>query len=238
MTEKLYWKDAYMTEFEAKVTKVDGKRLYLDKTAFYPAGGGQPNDAGRMSVNGKEYKIVDVKKERDEIMHISDTDFDATPNQTAKGMIDWDRRYACMRLHTTVHLIDAVFEKFYTSGMLTGGQIYPDRARFDVDMVGLTREKVQEILDKTNLIAKEGHDVVSKVISREEALSDQRLVRTEPGRELIKSLETVRVVEIVGVDEQADGGTHVKNTREIGEIRLNEYINKGTHNKRIEVVVV
>jgi misacylated tRNA(Ala) deacylase len=237
MTEKLYWRDMYQKEFEARVVKVLGNSVVLDRTCFYPTGGGEPNDTGRLMINGAEYGITDVKKEGEEITHYSGTAFNAKAGDAVRGVIDWDRRYAYMRLHTAIHLLDAVVEKFYASGMITGGQIYDDRARIDIDMQGLNREKLQEILDKTNSIAREGREVVARMISREEALKDPRLARTEPGKALINSLDSIRVVEIVGLDEQADGGMHVRNTSEIGAITLSKYENKGSHNKRVEITL-
>ncbi|MEM3405255.1 MAG: alanyl-tRNA editing protein [Candidatus Micrarchaeaceae archaeon] len=235
MTEKLYWKDQYMREFESKVTKVEGNKLYLEGTAFYPTGGGQPADTGRIIINGKEYRIADVANEGGEIAHISDTVFDVEAGAIAKGIIDWDRRYMHMRLHTAIHLLDAIVEKFYGSGMITGGQIFDDRARIDIDMPDLNKEKAAEIIARANSIAAEGHKVIAREIGKDEALGIERLARTEPGRELIKSLDKVRIVEIEGLDMQADGGTHVRNTSEIGTILLSNYENKGRHSKRVEI---
>lgn len=237
MTEKLYWKDMYQKEFEAKVTRVDGSSVVLDQTCFYPTGGGEPNDTGKLIINGTEYEIVDTKKEGDDIRHFGNKPFDAGVGDSVKGIVDWNRRYACMRLHTAIHLLDAVVEKYYSSGMITGGQIYPEKARIDIDMPELNREKLQEIVDKTNAMAKEGHEVFAKEIPREEALKIERLARTEPGKALINSLEHVRIVGIGEIDVQADGGTHVKNTKEIGEIRLGKYENKGSRHKRVEITV-
>lgn len=237
MTEKLYWDNAYLKEFEAKVIKIEGNAIYLDRTAFYPTSGGQPNDTGKILANGKEYRIIDVRKQSDEILHICETAPEIKVGDPINGLIDWERRYALMRLHTAIHLLDAVIERDYKSGMITGGQIYVDRARVDVNMEGLTREKVQEVIERCNAVAKEGHDVITKQITREEALNNPRIARTEPGKELIKSPPVIRVVEIVGIDEQMDGGTHVKNTKEIGELKMRAYENKGTFNKRIEVAL-
>ncbi|MEM0201812.1 MAG: alanyl-tRNA editing protein [Candidatus Micrarchaeaceae archaeon] len=235
MTEKLYWKDQYMREFESKVTKAVGNRIYLESTAFYPTGGGQPADTGKLFINGKEYKINDVESEGDEIVHISDAVFDVQAGASAKGMIDWDKRYMHMRLHTAIHLLDAIVERFYGSGMITGGQIFDDRARIDVDMPELNKEKAAEIITKANAEAAKGYRVSAREIDKDEALKMERLARTEPGRELIKSLDKVRVVEIEGLDMQADGGTHVRNTNEIGTMLLSNYENKGRHSKRIEI---
>lgn len=132
MTEKLYWKDMYMREFEASVVNADGNRLILDRTIFYPASGGQINDTGKIAVNGKEYKVIDVKKEKDNVVHITDSDVNAKPGDKAEGAIDWDKRYMHMRLHTAIHVIDGIIvTRQRIEGFSTGSQIYDDRARVD-----------------------------------------------------------------------------------------------------------
>ncbi|MGC8710028.1 MAG: alanyl-tRNA editing protein AlaXM [Candidatus Micrarchaeia archaeon] len=237
MTEKLYWNDMYAKEFDAKVIAARGNELVLDKTLFYPTGGGQPNDTGRIIHNGVEYKVTDVKGSNDDIVHFLDNAIDAHSGDSITGIIDWERRYMIMKYHTAIHLLDAIIEKNYGSGMLTGGQIYEDRARIDIDMQDLNREKAQEIIDTTNKVAAEGHEVIARFITRDEALKMPRLARTDPGSELIKNLDVVRVVEIKDVDVQADGGTHVSNTKEIGSIELSKYENKGKHSKRVEITI-
>ncbi len=237
MTEKVYLVDSYAKELEATVTRAESNQLVLDRTIFYPAGGGQPDDTGMITVNGAEYRVTGLKKEGDDVVHILDRNVDAKPGDAARCAIDWNRRYACMRLHTALHTLDGVIEVYYGSGMITGGQIYPERARIDIDMPDLSREKVQEILDKTNAVAKEGHRINCREISVEEAAKATRLARTEPGRKLLETLKRVRVVEIEGVDTQADGGTHVANTSELGTITLSNYENKGTRRKRIEIML-
>jgi misacylated tRNA(Ala) deacylase len=237
MTEKLYWNDAYAKDFEANVVKVDGNKVVLDKTLFYPTGGGQPHDTGKIIHGNDEYKVIDVYSENNEIVHVLDRNPSFNQNDKIKGEIDWDRRYRLMRLHTAIHLLDGVIEKYYGSGMLTGGQIYEDRARIDIDMQDLNKEKAEQIIEEANKVAEEGHEVNAMFLPRDEALKIERLARTETGRELIKNLENVRVVEIKGLDMQADGGTHVKNTKEIGKIRLSKFENKGKHNKRLEIVL-
>jgi len=237
MTVKLYLNDSYLREFDATVVRTSGNMLVLDRTAFYPEGGGQPNDIGTITIDNVVYNVVDLKKEGDDVIHVLDREVNSKPDAHAFGRIDWERRYACMRYHTALHIIDGIMETIFKSGMITGGQIYPDRAHMDMDMPGLNKEKVAEILEKTNSVAKEGHDVVIKELSKAEALAIPSLSRTEPGRRLLEKLESVRVVEIVGVDTQADGGTHIKNTKEIGTIALASYENKGAKRKRIEIVL-
>lgn len=237
MTEKVCLVDAYAKELDAKVERINGNELVLDRTIFYPAGGGQPDDKGTVSVNGIEYKVTALKKEGDDVVHVLDKPAIAKAGDTAHCRIDWEHRYACMRYHTALHTLDGVIETVYKTGMITGGQIYPDRARIDIDMPDLSRDKVDEIIAKTNEVASQGHPILIREISAEEAAKETRLARTEPGRELLKKLKTVRVVEITGLDVQADGGTHVKDTKELGRIELSNYENKGTRRKRIEIVL-
>ena len=234
MTEKLYWKDAYTREFEAEVAKADGKRLILDKTIFYPTGGGQLNDTGTVTAqDGETYRVVDVKQEGDEIVHFLDREF-VSGASSIKGSIDWERRYSLMRYHTAVHVVGATMEKEYHA-KFKGGMIYVDRAHIDWDMPELNRELSGKIIERSNAVIAEDRRVISRFISRDEALGIPDLVRTEPGRELIKRLEAVRIVEIEGFDTQTDGGTHVANTKEIGIVALSGFENKGAHSKRMEI---
>jgi misacylated tRNA(Ala) deacylase len=234
-TIKLYWKDAYLKEFESIVEKAEGNTIVLKETLFYPTSGGAPNDTGKMTIKGKEYQVVDVTKEGDEIIHVLDEMSDAAPGDAVQGRIDWERRYAVMRYHTALHLLDAVVEKNYSSGKITGGQIFVDRARMDLDMPELNKEVALKIIEQANAIALEGHGVSAREISREEALKIPNLARTEPGRQMIMGMSSIRLVEIEGLDFQMDGGTHVQNTNEIGKMSLNAYENKGAHRKRVDI---
>ncbi|MCL4552333.1 MAG: alanyl-tRNA editing protein, partial [Candidatus Marsarchaeota archaeon] len=185
----------------------------------------------------RQYRIVDVKKNGDEVLHYAEGQVDAKPGDAAHGQIDWDRRYALMRHHTAIHLLDGVVERNYKNGTITGGSIFPEKARIDFEMDGLNRELLQKILDDTNAIAQEGHRVFARQLTKEEALAIPNLARTEPGREMMKAMESVRVVEIEGVDMQMDGGLHVADTKEIGKMTLSKYENKGKHSKRAEIVL-
>jgi misacylated tRNA(Ala) deacylase len=237
VTEKVYLADSYAKELEARVVRVSGNRIVLDRTIFYPGGGGQPMDTGSLITGGKELKVIGVEKEGDDIVHVVEGDATVSDGDTVKCKIDWDTRYACMRYHSALHLLDGVIETRHGSGMVTGGQIYPDRARIDIDMPGLSRDKVAEILDETNRAAQEGHRITASEMTVEEALKIPRLSRTETGRKLLETLKSVRVIDIDGIDTQADGGTHVRDTKEIGTISLSAYENKGTRRKRIEIIL-
>lgn len=237
MTTKLYWQDAYLKEFDSEVKGINGSDVELDATAFYPTGGGVLHDTGTISCSGTDYRVVEVRKDNDTIFHKLETATELKPGDKVHGVIDWERRYSLMRYHTTVHLMDGIVEKKYSEGGITGGSIFPDRARIDFGMDTLNRELAEKIIGEANTVAGQAHAVSSRVITRDEALSMPNLARTEPGRELIRSMPEVRVVEIEGVDLQADGGLHVANTREIGTISLKSFENKGKHSKRIEVTL-
>jgi misacylated tRNA(Ala) deacylase len=237
MTVPLYWQDAYLKEFDSVIERAEGDRIVLRETAFYPTGGGAPNDTGKLTVNGRELRVVDVKKEGKEIFHVVDSEAGARAGDAAHGTLDWDRRYRIMRYHTALHLLDAVVERNHPGCLITGGQIFVDRARMDLDFPGLNRELAQKVIEEANAAAAEGHRVVAREIGRDEALAMPNLARTEPGRLMMMGMSSVRLVEIEGLDVQMDGGVHVANTSEIGRISLNAFENKGSRRKRIDVVL-
>ena len=238
MSEKIYWKDPYIREFDARIEKMRGKEFTLDRTAFYPGGGGQPCDTGRVIIEGKEHQIIESRKDGDDVLHISLDDVVSEEGAVVKGYLNWDKRYSYMRYHTAIHIISGVIENGYAESFSKGGQIYEDKARIDWDMPMLNKELAEKIIATSNKVAAEGHRVFAKNLSREEALKIPNLSRTEPGRALIQRLEEVRVVDIDGFNMQADGGTHVANTNEVGTIKLSKFENKGSHNKRIEFVLI
>jgi misacylated tRNA(Ala) deacylase len=141
-----------------------------------------------------------------------------------------------MKLHTALHIIDGVVEKMY-SGKITGSQIYDDRARIDFDVPGLDKAKAQEIIDNSQKVVNDNHKVTVKFLTKSEASAIQNIARTAPGEELLNSLDRVRIIDIEGFDFQLDGGTHVAQTKEVGKINITKYENKGSHNKRIEIVL-
>ncbi|MGC8478477.1 MAG: alanine--tRNA ligase-related protein [Candidatus Micrarchaeia archaeon] len=237
MTEKIYLEDAYAKEFDAVVVERKGNALILDRTVFYPTGGGQPCDTGVIESNEKTYKVIETKKEGEEVLHVIEGEANLNPRDSVHGRIDWERRYMHMRLHTAIHVLDAVMEK-RNAGVITGSQIYDDRARVDFNLPEMNREVASKILEDTQKVIDEGRKVYPKVLKKDEALGIENLSRTEPGRKLLESLEEVRVIVIEGFDMQMDGGTHVSNTKEIGKLVLAKFENKGSHNKRIEITLL
>lgn len=238
MTELLYQTDAYLQEFEASVTSVvEGSRaVVLDKTAFYPGGGGQPFDLGNLLVNNVVYPVDKVKKQGDDVLHFLGGDAPLpSPGSASRGTLDWARRYKLMRTHTALHVLcGAVFRDY--GALVTGGDMEPLKGRMDFEFETMRGELVREIEAAVNQEVAQARDVRVKILPREEAFRIPDLIRTKINL-LPEGIQQVRTVEIVGLDLQADGGTHVRNTSEVGTIRVADYKSKGAINKRIYIEV-
>ena len=187
MTEKLYLTDSYVKEFEAKVTAVEGNTVQLDRTAFFPTGGGQLCDTGTLEAAGRSYKVTETGKSGDDVLHKLESAEGLKVGDSVKGKIDWTRRYALMRLHTALHVMDAVVVKSYSNGQITGGQIYEHKARIDFDMEGVSRELVEKIIAESQKIIDEGHPVTVRFLSKEEAAKVEGLARTARERSCSRS---------------------------------------------------
>lgn len=234
MTELLYLRDHYMREFDAQVVKVDGDSIGLDKTAFYPTGGGQPNDLGKINWNGEAADVVDVSKKTGTALHRLKGAIPQT-GASVHGSIDWTRRYVFMRYHSALHVLCGLVYHMY-GGLVTGGQIYPEKARMDFDLEEISPERVREIENKCNDAIKDARPISVRFLPREEAMKHPDLIRTKINL-LPPDIAEVRVVEIEGLDVQADGGTHVANTKEIQGIKVVKTDNKGRINRRMEIVL-
>jgi misacylated tRNA(Ala) deacylase len=234
-TELLYATDAYLRAFDARVQEVtpDGG-VILDRTALYPTGGGQPHDLGTLSWPGGTASVVEVRKDGSRVVHRIEGDVPPVGTD-AHGEIDWDRRYALMRHHTALHSMSGVIFQLY-GATVTGGQMYPDRARMDFLLPDLSQERLQLIEERTNTLLAEAHPVSIRFYSRAEALEIPDLIRTRVNL-IPDSVLEIRVVNIEGIDQQADGGTHVANTREVGQVHIRGSENKGKGNKRLEIVL-
>jgi len=230
MENALYMNDSYLKEFEAVVESVkDDKYVILDKTAFYPTGGGQPHDTGVIVCNSEEYSVVYAGKFSGKISHeVAKPGLKAGDKIT--GKIDWERRYRLMRMHTAAHIIDAVLYK-EAGALCTGNQLGVDKSRIDFSLEALDRDKMQGYIDIANGYAKKAADVKIYFMKREEALKIPGIVKLAGA--MPPEVETLRIVEIPDVDMQADGGTQVKNTSEIGQISLLSVENKGKSNRRL-----
>ncbi len=236
MTELLFLEDSYLKEFTANVVEivVDENAVVLDRTAFYPTGGGQPCDFGVIMFDGKTSQVIKVKKIDGRILHFLESELPVL-NSKISGKIDWERRYKMMRTHTSMHLLSAVVWRDYHA-QVTGGNIEPLAGRLDFEFEKLSAEMTVEIEHKVNAEIKRGLDVTSEVLPRAEAEKIPDLIRTKINL-LPPSLTEIRVVKIGDLDLQADGGTHVKNTTEIGIIKIVGYKSKGRINKRIKIEI-
>ena len=235
MTRELFLEDSYRREFRAGVEKMDGREVILEETAFFPGGGGQPADKGAIGIGPVNAAVVDARREGGGIVHVLDRAIPDTVKEL-KGELDWVRRYAHMRHHTALHVLSGVIWKSFDA-KVTGGQMRAERARMDFSFPGeWTAEVVGEIERLTNEALAENRQVKVYGLPREEALGNPDLIRTQINL-VPERVKTVRIVEIEGLDTQADGGTHVANTREVGEIEITAHKSKGRHNKRVEFVL-
>ena len=231
----LFHTDSYLREFTAHITVVREHRVALDQTTFYPTGGGQPCDQGSLSTDGQQWAVVNVRKDGDEVWH----EVEGAPpaaGTVVTGSIAWDRRYALMRTHTALHMLAGVIWRNY-GAQVTGGNMEPLRARMDFEFESMRRELVEEIEQKVNQEVAAARPIHVSILPRVEAFAIPDLIRTKINL-LPEGIERVRIVDIVGLDLQADGGTHVANTREVGRIKIADYKSKGKINKRLEIAVV
>ena len=235
MTELLYLDDSYLREFAASVVSQDGHAVALARTAFYPGGGGQPPDLGWLRWPGGEARVTDMRREGETVWHVLEAGPGPIEGQEVRGALDWERRYAIMRYHSALHVMVGAIYHLY-GAKVTGGAIYPDRARMDFALEDLNKDTVTAIEAETNRVIQENRRILVRWMSREEFESAD-LVRL--ARDLVpRDVERIRVLEIEGFDAQADGGTHVASTREIGRLVITKTDNKGKFNRRLEIAVV
>jgi misacylated tRNA(Ala) deacylase len=235
MTGKLFLRDAYLREFDSRVVRVSGREVWLEHTAFYPGGGGQPHDKGTLKVGPVEARVVDVQRRDGEIVHVTDNPIPETVGHLV-GELDWQRRYAHMRYHTALHVLSAVLWRDF-GAKVTGGKMYADRARMDFSFPGgWTVEVVGEIERSANRELGRECPITVYELSPEEAAGRPELIRTRESL-VPEEIDSVRVVEIQDIDAQADGGTHVANTREVGHLSITSHKSKGRDNKRVEFVL-
>ena len=232
MTELLYLTDAYLQTFDAEVTgQVDGG-VVLDRTAFYPGGGGQPSDVGTLSAGDQSWTVTGMKRVEGELVHLLEGEPPAV-GTAVTGQLEWERRYRLMRTHTAMHVLCGVIWRDYGASV-TGGNMEPLKGRMDFEFERMQQELVAEIETAVNHEVAAARPLQAQILPREEAFQIPDLIRTKINL-LPEGITEVRTVEIVGLDLQADGGTHVANTREVGRIRVVDYKSKGKINKRIYV---
>ena len=234
MTEALYMKDSYLKNWDAKVVSVkDDKYIILDKTAFYPKGGGQPWDEGYIIKDGEKFNVVYVGKFSGEISHEVEKP-GLKEGDTVSCEIDWERRYTYMRYHTACHLVsNLLFRR--ANAKITGNQIELDKARMDFSMEDYSPEKLHTYVNEANEIIQKNLPVTIDYMSREEVLQKPELARLAIG--LPKNIKEFRIIKIGDIDEQVDGGTHVKSLNEIGEIEIIKTVNKGKNNRRLYFIL-
>jgi misacylated tRNA(Ala) deacylase len=232
MTELLCLTDSYLQEFEAAVTEQVEGGVVLDQTAFYPGGGGQPCDVGTLCAHGQTWDVTALKKVGGQVVHFIAGDLPVV-GMKVTGEIDWDRRYKLMRTHTAMHILCGVVWRDY-SASVTGGNMDPLQGRMDFEFETMQQELVAEIEAAINKEVEAARPVMVNVLPREEAFAIPDLIRTKINL-LPAGIQEVRTVELVGLDLQADGGTHVANTHEVGRLRVTNYKSKGKINKRIYV---
>ncbi len=234
MTELLYLSDSYLRVFDAAVTDVKDNAVTLDRTAFYPGGGGQPYDIGVITTDREQYKVTRVSKSGDEISHELDRSPPAVGTKV-QGILDWDRRYQLMRTHTALHILCGVVWRNY-GAKVTGGDMKPLEARMDFELEHMTADFAREVEALANKEIEAERPVSSMILPREAAFKIPDLIRTKINL-LPESIKEVRVVDINNLDTQADGGTHVANTREVGRIIIIKHESKGSINKHLRIAV-
>ncbi|OGO46714.1 MAG: Ala-tRNA(Pro) hydrolase [Chloroflexi bacterium RBG_16_64_43] len=234
MTDLMYYVDSYLREFDAQVVDSSPAGVVLDRTAFYPGGGGQPCDRGTLEVGGRTWSVLAVRKEGGRAVLEVEGD---PPAEGARvhARLDWDRRYALMRVHTAMHVLCGVIWRDY-SAHVTGGNMDVLHARMDFEFENMHQDLVREIEVRANREVDLAREVRVRLLPREQALAIPDLIRTKVNL-LPEGLREIRVVEIVGLDLQADGGTHLANTREVGAIRIVDYKSKGRINKRLAIAL-
>jgi len=221
MTELLYQQDSYVKEFEAKIVKSDGKNIILDETYFYPESGGQLADKGIIECNGISHEVKSVKKSGSDVIIELDSE-GLKEGDLVHGILDWEYRYFMMRSHTAAHCLSAVINR-ETQALVTGKQLGMDKSRVDFNLSDFNAGVAGAFVEKANEEIEKGYDVKWRIVSREEAESIPGVARLAKGLPL--GLKELRIVEIAGkngevLDMQACGGTHVRNTKEIGKLSV------------------
>jgi len=234
MTELLFHSESYVKEFQAIVTGVFDGGVVLDRTAFYTGGGGQPSDSGTLTDGDREYRVTGVKRSGGNLVHQIAGDLPAV-EATVNGLIDWDRRYLLMRTHTALHILCGVVWRDY-GALVTGGDMKPGEGRMDFEFENFSAEFVDELEIKVNAEVAADRDIHVNNLTRAEADQVPDLIRTKINL-LPPNIQKIRTIDIHGLDLQADGGTHVANTREVGVIKVVGHESKGRINKRIRIAL-
>ena len=234
MTEILCYDDSYLREFDATVTDMTSKGVVLDRTAFYPGGGGQPTDSGTLAVDGTSYTVKKLSRQDGKLVHEIDGDMPPV-GAGVHGVLDWDRRYLLMRTHTALHILCGVVWRDY-GAQVTGGNMQPGSARMDFELENMSADFAERMETLINEEVRASRPIEIATLPREEAFAIPDLIRTKINL-LPPAIAEVRTVNITGLDLQADGGTHVANTSEVGAIHVVGHESKGRINKRLRIRV-
>jgi len=232
MTDEIAARDAYRRSVDTMVERVDEDGIILSQTVFYPRGGGQPGDTGWVRWAGGQVEISDTVRRQGRLLHVF-TGHPPSVGSEVTAEIDWERRHLLMRTHTALHSLSAIIWRDFDA-KVTGGNMEPGAARMDFELEGISVEFGQQVEDKLNEELQADHPVEILFLPRVEALADPDLIRTKVNL-LPDFIDPIRVVHIVGLDKQADGGTHVSSTLEVGTVRVVKTESKGKANKRIRI---
>ncbi|MDH5236357.1 MAG: alanyl-tRNA editing protein [Acidimicrobiia bacterium] len=236
MTDRLYLTDAYQQEFAATVTTVDATSgaVALDRSGFYPTGGGQPHDTGVLRWDDGQVSVTDVRVREGDVWHT--VDGRPPPVGTAvEGALDWERRHQLMRTHTAMHILCGVIWNEWGRSV-TGGNMEPLRGRMDFEFDPLPDGFADRVTQLVNAEIAADRDITISALPRDQALADDDLIRTKVNL-IPESVQVIRVVDIVGLDKQADGGTHVRSTGEVGRFAVTKTESKGRGNKRVRIAL-
>ncbi len=232
MTEEICSTDAYARSCDATVVAASGEEVVLDRTVFYARGGGQPGDTGMLRWGGGEVRVADTVKQGGEVLHVLDG---LGPSVGARVVaeIDWDRRYMLMRTHTALHALSGIVFRDH-GAKVTGGNMEPGVARMDFELDSISQEFGREVEEQLNAALAEDHPVRVSFLPRAEALADPDLIRTKVNL-IPEHVDPIRVIDLEGLDKQADGGTHVRSTAEVGRVRVAKTESKGKGFKRMRI---
>ncbi len=234
MTIPLYHQDAYLRTFTATVQAVVDGGVVLDRTAFFPGGGGQQPDRGALRAGDRTWPVTGFARQGEDLIHLLDGAPPAVGTEV-EGELDWAFRHRMMRTHTALHILCGVIWN-ELNAQVTGGQMYEDRARMDFSLEDFGPARVKLIEQRVNEEIAADRPIHVRFLPRAEAFQVPDLIRTKANL-LPPEIQTIRIVQIEGLDLQADGGTHVRSTKEVGAVRITKTENKGKINKRIEIVV-
>jgi misacylated tRNA(Ala) deacylase len=235
MTDELFATDAYARSCEATVTGATDEGVVLDRTVFYARGGGQPGDTGVLRWDGEQARVTDTFKAGGRILHVVEGPMPAVGTSVA-AEIDWDRRHRLMRTHTALHALSGIVFRDY-GAKVTGGNMEPGAARMDFELETIGAEFGREVEERLTAELAADRPVHVSFLPRAEALADPDLIRTKVNL-IPDAVDPIRVIEIAGLDKQADGGTHVRSTSEVGRVRVSKTENKGKGFKRMRIELV